>query len=404
MKTLLLLATGLLSAQAFAADTLTVYTYGSFAAEWGPGPKIKQAFEKECGCTLNLVPLEDGVAILNRLRLEGQHSKADLVLGLDDALVSEAKQSGLFAPHHTRLDALKVPGGWQDDTFVPYDYGFFAFVYDKDKLKQPPKSLKELVERQDLKVIYQDPRTSTPGQGLMLWMKSVYGDQAPAAWEQLAKKTVTVTKGWSEAYGMFLDGEAVDHVVHLVAAVALDPLERDLVASGEIQADQWLPQVLVLDRLFIGGFPAIALPACQPLRDAVAHVFGVRVEVDVTGFFEHVERLDGRHELHAIVRGAGLSPGEFLALRAVDQQGAPTARAIGVGLGAAVGVDRDFGARGLGVFAHGGRVVARGRGGDPRRKSGAPGDRGCRRAPGERGRLFRVRRLGGEPVGVGGGA
>ena len=90
----------------------------------------------------------------------------------------------------------------------PYDYGYFAFVYDKDKLKQPPKSLKELVERQDLKVIYQDPRTSTPGQGLMLWMKSVYGDQAPAAWEQLAKKTVTVTKGWSEAYGMFLDGEA----------------------------------------------------------------------------------------------------------------------------------------------------------------------------------------------------
>ena len=42
----------------------------------------------------------------------------------------------------------------------------------------------------------------------MLWMKSVYGDQAPAAWAQLAKKTVTVTKGWSEAYGMFLDGEA----------------------------------------------------------------------------------------------------------------------------------------------------------------------------------------------------
>ena len=33
MKTLLLIATSLLSAQAFAADTLTVYTYGSFAAE-----------------------------------------------------------------------------------------------------------------------------------------------------------------------------------------------------------------------------------------------------------------------------------------------------------------------------------------------------------------------------------
>ncbi|MCQ4111445.1 thiamine ABC transporter substrate binding subunit [Aeromonas sp. JL9] len=208
MKTLLLVTTGLLSANVFAADTLTVYTYSSFTAEWGPGPKIKQAFEKACDCTLNLVPLEDGVAILNRLRLEGNHSKADLVLGLDDALISEAKQSGLFVPHPAKLESIKVPGGWQDDTFVPYDYGYFAFVYDKDKLKQPPKSLKELVERPDLKVIYQDPRTSTPGQGLMLWMKSVYGDKAPAAWTELAKKTVTVTKGWSEAYGMFLDGEA----------------------------------------------------------------------------------------------------------------------------------------------------------------------------------------------------
>ena len=67
MKTLLLLATGLLSAQAFAADTLTVYTYGSFAAEWGPGPKIKQAFEKECGCTLNLVALTTGdVPLMSR--------------------------------------------------------------------------------------------------------------------------------------------------------------------------------------------------------------------------------------------------------------------------------------------------------------------------------------------------
>lgn len=56
-------------------------------------------------------------------------------------------------------------------------------------------------------MIYEDPRTSTPGLGLLLWMQKVYGDKAPAAWQQLAKKTVTVTKGWSEAYGLFLKGE-----------------------------------------------------------------------------------------------------------------------------------------------------------------------------------------------------
>ncbi|SON50632.1 thiamin transporter subunit; periplasmic-binding component of ABC superfamily [Vibrio tapetis subsp. tapetis] len=190
-------------------DTLTVYTYDSFAADWGPGPAVKKAFEAQCDCTLNLVALDDGVTILNRLRLEGNNSKADVLLGLDNNLMAEAKKTGLLAEHSVDTSAVIVPGGWQDTTFVPYDFGYFAFVYNKETLKNPPKSLKELVEqRDDLNIIYQDPRTSTPGQGLMLWMKSVYGENVSDAWQQLAKKTVTVTKGWSEAYNMFLKGES----------------------------------------------------------------------------------------------------------------------------------------------------------------------------------------------------
>ncbi|WP_341852118.1 thiamine ABC transporter substrate binding subunit [Vibrio vulnificus] len=198
------------SSSALAADkTLTIYTYDSFASDWGPGPTVEKAFEVQCGCDVNFVALDDGVSILNRLRLEGSNTKADIVLGLDNNLMAEAKATGLLAPHQVNTQALSLPNGWADDTFIPYDYGYFAFVYNKDKLANPPKSLKELVEsRDDLKVIYQDPRTSTPGQGLMLWMKSVYGDDVTGAWQQLAKKTVTVTKGWSEAYSMFLKGES----------------------------------------------------------------------------------------------------------------------------------------------------------------------------------------------------
>ncbi|EIY8040604.1 thiamine ABC transporter substrate binding subunit [Vibrio vulnificus] len=199
-----------ISSSALAADkTLTIYTYDSFASDWGPGPTVEKTFEAQCGCDVNFVALDDGVSILNRLRLEGRNTKADIVLGLDNNLMAEAKATGLLAPHQVNTQALSLPNGWADDTFIPYDYGYFAFVYNKDKLANPPKSLKELVEsRDDLKVIYQDPRTSTPGQGLMLWMKSVYGDDVTGAWQQLAKKTVTVTKGWSEAYSMFLKGES----------------------------------------------------------------------------------------------------------------------------------------------------------------------------------------------------
>ncbi len=198
------------STSAFAAEnTLTIYTYDSFAADWGPGPKIEQAFEAKCGCDVNFVALDDGVSILNRLRLEGGNSKADIVLGLDNNLMAEAKKTGLLTEHNVDTANTVLPNGWSDTTFVPYDYGYFAFVYNKEKLANPPKSMKELVEtRDDLKVIYQDPRMSTPGQGLMLWMKSIYGDDVTQAWQKLASKTVTVTKGWSEAYSMFLNGES----------------------------------------------------------------------------------------------------------------------------------------------------------------------------------------------------
>ncbi|WP_116475246.1 thiamine ABC transporter substrate binding subunit [Zobellella maritima] len=209
-KKLLALSLPLLfSGQTLAAEpTLTVYTYGSFASDWGPGPAIKESFEAECDCQLKFVALDDGVSILNRLRLEGDSTQADLVLGLDNNLLQAAKETGLLAEHKVEFDGIQLPGGWNDRLFVPFDYGYFAFVYDADRLDTPPASFAELLERDDLSLLYQDPRTSTPGLGLLLWVQQLYGEQAPDVWQNLAKRTVSVTKGWSEAYGMFLKGEA----------------------------------------------------------------------------------------------------------------------------------------------------------------------------------------------------
>ncbi|WP_245500694.1 thiamine ABC transporter substrate binding subunit [Rhizobium sp. BK251] len=194
---------------AAAGKTLTVYTYESFTSEWGPGPKVKEAFEKTCDCTVNFVSVADGVALLSRLKLEGASSKADVVLGLDTNLVTEAKETGLFDAHGIDASAAKVPGGYSDDVFVPYDYGHFAVIYDTETIKNPPTSLKELVEGDpSQKIAIEDPRTSTPGLGLLLWVKSVYGDKAPEAWGKLKGRILTVTPGWSEAYGLFTKGEA----------------------------------------------------------------------------------------------------------------------------------------------------------------------------------------------------
>ena len=206
---LILSAFALCAAPASAQEKLTIYTYDSFTAEWGPGPLVEKAFEAECGCDLEFVSVADGVALLNRVRLEGAGTKADIVLGLDTNLTAEARATGLFAPHGIDLATVEVPGGWSDDIFVPYDYGYFAFVYNAEQMAIPPKSLKELVEGDPAeKIVIQDPRTSTPGLGLLLWVKSVYGDKAAEAWKKLSARVLTVTPGWSEAYGLFTNGEA----------------------------------------------------------------------------------------------------------------------------------------------------------------------------------------------------
>lgn len=210
-----------LAAPARAADgkTLTVYTYDSFTADWGPGPKVKKAFEAECGCTLKWVGAEDGVALLNRLKLEGAGTKADVVLGLDTNLVAEAKKTGLFAPAGIDTSAVHVPGNFHDTDFIPFDYGYFAFVYDTKTIKNPPTSMKQLVNGPaDQKIAIEDPRTSTPGLGLLLWMKAIYGDKAADAWSTLKNRILTVSPSWSDAYGLF-----TKHEVPMVLSYTTSP-------------------------------------------------------------------------------------------------------------------------------------------------------------------------------------
>ena len=206
-----LIAAGVLSLAAplaAVAETpvLTVLTYDSFVADWGPGPAVKTAFEAECGCVLRYLTAGDGAALLARVKLEGARSTADVVLGLDTSLTADAAATGLFAAHPA-LGPNNLPVPYDDPVFVPFDWGWFAFVYDKRRLAVPPRSFTAL-GASDLKIVIEDPRSSTPGLGLLLWVKSAYGDRAGAVWQALADNIVTVTPGWSEAYGLFLKGEA----------------------------------------------------------------------------------------------------------------------------------------------------------------------------------------------------
>ena len=211
MNTLLIFFTTLFISFSIYAEKLTIYTYDSFVSEWGPGPIIEKIFEEKYNADVDFVAVDSAATLLNKVILEGDTSKADIVLGLDMNLFDLAEQSGLFTSHNIKdiNNIINLPLKWESNKFVPYNYGYFSFVYNEANLEKPPKSMDELINSTNARIVIQDPRTSTPGLGLLTWMKALYGDKAGDEWKKLNKKIISVTKGWTDAYyNFFMAGEA----------------------------------------------------------------------------------------------------------------------------------------------------------------------------------------------------
>jgi len=211
MKTILIFFTTLFISFSIYAEKLTIYTYDSFVSEWGPGPIIEKIFEEKHNADVQFVAVDSAATLLNKVILEGDTTKADIVLGLDMNLFDLAEQSGLFSSYNIDdiNNSLNLPLNWESTKFVPYNYGYFSFVYNEANLESPPRSMDELINSTNARIVIQDPRTSTPGLGLLTWMKALYGDKAGDEWKKLNKKIISVTKGWTDAYyNFFMAGEA----------------------------------------------------------------------------------------------------------------------------------------------------------------------------------------------------
>ena len=181
-KSLIIFFLILISTNLFAKEIVKIGTYDSFASEWGPGPKIEQLFEKNCGCDLQYITTSQAGTLLGSIFLKDK----DIILG---ATYDNEKFNNFYK-------------------FQIYDYGYYTFIYDESSLKNPPKNFEELINRDDLKIVVQDPRTSPVGKGLLTWISRVFYQNEEEVIKKLNKQIITYTPGWSEAYGMFLEKKA----------------------------------------------------------------------------------------------------------------------------------------------------------------------------------------------------
>lgn len=195
-------------------EEVVAYTYDSFAGEWGPGAELAEKFQQKTGKKLILIDCGEAIQALNKAVLEKEDAQADVIIGIDNNLASQARKQGVLEAYKPQNAEKLIDSRLEDELggdwlLTPYDYSHFAMIFDTESGIEPPASLQDLTK--DIykkKIILMDPRTSTPGLGFLTWTASVFGDKAEDFWKALKPGILTMTSSWSEGWGMFMEGEA----------------------------------------------------------------------------------------------------------------------------------------------------------------------------------------------------
>jgi len=191
---------------------LRVFGYSTFTGQFGPGPKIKELFEKDCNCQVQYIEGSDAGVLLQRLKIEGDSLGADLVVGLDQFDLQKALSEQKWRELNiSGLDAYdEVKPALQNNYFVPFDWGVISFVARKNELPHPPQNLNDLLAP-DLKrkIALEDPRTSSPGLQFLYWVVHAKGEEEGFKFiQKMMDQVHSYSPSWSTAYGIFVKKQA----------------------------------------------------------------------------------------------------------------------------------------------------------------------------------------------------
>lgn len=189
------------------APTLRVFGYASFTGRWGPGPLLKEQFEKNCKCKVEFIEGSDSGILLQRLKIEGESLGADLVVGLDQfdlaKAISEQSWRKLSLGDMPVYDSVRP--ALSNSFFVPYDWGVLTFVARKNENVRLPSKLDDLLDSAYAKKIaLQDPRTSSPGMQFLYWVIRSKGEEQGFQFlQKMMSQVHSYSPTWSTAYGLF---------------------------------------------------------------------------------------------------------------------------------------------------------------------------------------------------------
>lgn len=236
--------------------TLSIYTTRSLAKTIQQ--YIQKDFEAKHNCKLKFLNSQGIESIITEISL-AKAPRGDVVVGISHDSCKQAK----FRSHFKELNVgsyvhrLYLPVRWEDKQFVPVQLAFLSFIYDKNIVVEPIQSFDDLLNAKH-KVILSDPRTSVPGQSLMYWVKNVYKNQTDVFWKKFKPRILTITKSWSDAYSLFLKGEAPIVISYTTSALyhKLQENKHNIVAS-QFKEGQYM-EVLIGGALKTTANPELA--------------------------------------------------------------------------------------------------------------------------------------------------
>lgn len=185
------------------AEEITIY--GPSSMKWIE-KEYGKVFQEETGDSIKFISID---GIVGRLKLEKKRPKADVVVGLTELTTEMARRENLILPYVPKnIDNIANANFKMSSEYVtPMDYGILAINYNKEKIPNPPKSLKEL-GAMTKQLMVENPKVSITGEEALQWSVALYGENWLDFWKELKPAIYSVEPGWSEAFAKFTAGEA----------------------------------------------------------------------------------------------------------------------------------------------------------------------------------------------------
>ncbi len=221
------LSRGLPRAQ-FENKKIRILTYSTFVGSSGPGHEIVDRFKKEFGCDVEILTAGDAGLLLERLKLAQANLPFDVVIGLDQLLLEEAKTQGEWRP--ITMDSKN----WNSESlsygvspFVPFDWSPLTFVYRQGEGDTPHKFTDLVLPRFRGQFALQDPRSSSPGLQFYNWVKQIEGELTGEFLTQLKPNIQSISPSWAFSYGLFKKNQAKFVFSYLTSLAFHWGLEKD---------------------------------------------------------------------------------------------------------------------------------------------------------------------------------